>query len=120
MKRLVSDELWELVEPLLPPEPDKPKGARPRVPARSVLEGIVYVLKSGIPWSMLPKELGCSGVTCWRRLRDWQKAGVWHGLRRLIPKSLSDSKSGEGNLVWVRVPPPAQHGPRSRAATCTK
>ena len=76
MKRLVSDELWELVEPLLPPEPDKPKGGRPRVPARSVLEGIVYVLKSGIPWSMLPKELGCSGVTCWRRLRDWQKTGV--------------------------------------------
>ena len=49
MKRLVSDELWELVEPLLPPEPDKPKGGRPRVPGRSVLEGIVSVLKSGIP-----------------------------------------------------------------------
>ena len=61
MKRLVSDELWELVEPLLPPEPDKPKGGRPRVPATSALEGIVYVLKSGIPWSMLPKELGAAG-----------------------------------------------------------
>ena len=58
MKRLVSDDLWELVEPLLPPEPYKPKGVRPKVAARSVLEGIVYVLKSGIPWSMLPKELG--------------------------------------------------------------
>ena len=99
MKRLVSDELWELVEPLLPPEPDKPKGGRPRVPARSVLEGIVYVLKSGIPWSMLPKELGCSGVTCWRRLRDWQKAGVWHGLRRL----LLDKLGKLGLIDWSRA-----------------
>lgn len=50
MKRLVGEEVWELVEPLLPPEPDKPKGGRPRVPARSVLERIVYVLKSGTAW----------------------------------------------------------------------
>ena len=55
MKCLLSNELWELVEPILPPGPDKPKGGRPRIPARSVLEGIVYVLKSCIPWSMLPK-----------------------------------------------------------------
>ncbi len=99
MKRLVSDELWELVEPLLPPEPDKPKGGRPRLPARSVLEGIVYVLKSGIPWSMLPKELGCSGVTCWRRLRDWQKAGMWHGLRHL----LLDELGKLGLIDWSRA-----------------
>ena len=99
MKRLVSDELWELVEPLLPPEPAKPKGGRPRIPARSVLEGIVYVLKSRIPWSMLPKELGCSGVTCWRRLRDWQKAGVWHGLRRLLLHKLGKL----GLIDWSRA-----------------
>ena len=74
---LVSDDLWAVVEPLLPTEPPKPKGGRPRVPDRACLAGIVFVLKSGIPWEMLPQELGCgSGMTCWRRLRDWQAARV--------------------------------------------
>src|SRR5215213_6059629 len=73
---LVSDELWTIVEPLLPKEPPKPKGGRPRVPNRACLTGIIFVLKSGIPWEMVPPERGCgSGMTCWRRLRDWQDAG---------------------------------------------
>jgi transposase len=72
-----ADELWAIVDPLLPTEPAKPKGGRPRVPDRAALTGIIFVLKSGIPWEMLPEEMGCgSGVTCWRRLRDWQDAGV--------------------------------------------
>lgn len=77
-KELVTDELWERIEPHLPPEPPKPKGGRPRVPDRACLTGIVFVLKSGIPWEYLPQEMGCgAGMTCWRRLRDWQRAGVW-------------------------------------------
>ena len=93
---LVSDALWAVIEPLLPPEPPKPKGGRPRVPDRAALTGILFVLRSGIPWEMLPwemlpwemlpwemlpwemlpQEMGCgSGMTCWRRLRDWQQAG---------------------------------------------
>jgi transposase len=64
-KELVNDELWEIAEPLLPPEPAKPKGGRPRVGDRAALTGIVFVLKSGIPWEMLPQEMGCgSGSTC--------------------------------------------------------
>ena len=64
-KELVSDELWEAIEPLLPEEPPKPRGGRPRVPDRDALAGIIFVLKSGIPWEMLPKEMGCgSGSTC--------------------------------------------------------
>ncbi len=57
-KRLVPDELWALVEPLLPPEPPKPKGGRPSVPDCAALTGIIFVLKSGIPWEMLPQEMG--------------------------------------------------------------
>ncbi len=84
-KPLVSDELWQLIEPLLPPEPPKPKGGRPRISDRAALTGIIFVLKSGIPWEMLPQEMGCgSGVTCWRRLRDWQEAGVWEQLHRVL------------------------------------
>ncbi len=83
-KRLVTDQLWETIEPLLPEEPPKTKGGRPRVSDRGALTGIVFVLKSGIPWEMLPQEMGCgSGSTCWRRLRGWEKAGVvWRELHR--------------------------------------
>ena len=84
-KPLVSDALWAAIEPLIPPEPPKPKGGRPRVPDRAALTGIIFVLCSGIPWEMLPKEMGCgSGMTCWRRLRDWQQAGVWDALHRVL------------------------------------
>ncbi len=56
MRRLVDDCLWEVVEPLLPPEPDKSRGGRPRVLDKAALEGIVYVLRSGIPWECCPKS----------------------------------------------------------------
>ena len=96
---LVSDDLWAAIEPLLPSEPPKPKGGRPRCDDRAALAGIVFVLRSGIPWEMLPRELGCSGMTCWRRLRDWQEAGVWTGLHRVLLERLSDA----GRLDWSRA-----------------
>jgi transposase len=98
---LISDGLWEIIAPLLPPEPPKPKGGRPRsVTDRAALRGIVFVLKSGIPWEMLPQELGCgSGMTCWRRLRDWQRAGVWRRLHRTLLQRLQDA----GRIDWTRA-----------------
>jgi transposase len=97
---LVPDDLWTLVEPLLPPEPPKPQGGRPRVPDRACLSGIIFVLKSGIPWEMLPQELGCgSGMTCWRRLRDWQEAGVWERLHHTLLDRLGEA----GQIDWSRA-----------------
>ena len=89
-KELVSDDLWETIEPLLPSEDRKLRGrGRPRVPARAALCGIVYVLKTGIPWKRLPKQLGYgSGVTCWRRLKEWQRAGVFSLLHRTLLERL--------------------------------
>src|SRR5215211_1706388 len=99
-KPLVSDELWALVAPLLPAEPSKPKGGRPRVPDRDCLTGIVFVLKSGIPWEMLPPELGCgSGMTCWRRLREWQAVGVWGRLHRALLDRLGEADQ----IDWERA-----------------
>jgi transposase len=100
VKFLVPDELWKLVEPLLPSEPPKPKGGRPRVPDRQVLSGILFVLKTGIPWEDLPKEMNCgSGMTCWRRLRDWQEQGVWE---RIHLACLEGLQAAEG-IDWRRA-----------------
>lgn len=100
MRELVSDEMWAAVEALLPEEPPKPKGGRPRGPDRAALRGIVFVLRSGVPWEMLPREVfGCSGMTCWRRLRDWQRAGVWDRLHRVLLERLDRA----GELDWSRA-----------------
>ncbi len=99
-KPLVSDELWELIKPLLPPERPKPKGGRPPVPNRAALTGVFFVLRSGIPWEMLPQEMGCgSGMTCWRRLREWQAAGVWEKLHLLLLERLQEA----GEIDWSRA-----------------
>jgi len=93
-KPLLDDELWKLIEPLLPP----PKPRRFRYPGRKpignrqALTGILFVLKAGIPWEYLPQEMGCgSGMTCWRRLRDWQAAGVWETIHRLVLDRLREA-----------------------------
>jgi transposase len=97
---LVPDDLWAAVAPLLPPPRPRPKGGRPPVPDRAALTGILFVLKSGLPWEMLPAEMGCgSGMSCWRRLRDWQEAGVWAALHRVLLERLH----GAGQLDWSRA-----------------
>jgi len=97
---LVPDRMWQLVEPLLPAPVSNPRGGRPCLTDRACLTGIVFVLRSGIPWRMLPKELGCgSGMSCWRRLRDWQKAGLWD----LIHFALLNWLSRENQIDWSRA-----------------
>ena len=96
----VPSDLWEAIEPLLPREPPKPKGGRPRIPDRAALGGIIFVLRTGTPWRLLPKELGCgSGPTCWRRLRDWQAAGVWEALHSQILNRLGEERA----IDWTRA-----------------
>jgi len=75
---LLPDALWNLIQPMLPSTPSHPNGGRPRLQDRRCFIGILFVLRSGIPWEMLPQDMGCgSGMSCWRRLRDWQQLGIW-------------------------------------------
>ena len=100
MKVLVTDELWAILEPLLPKQRRHRKGGRPPVPHRAALTGILFVLQTGIPWGYLPQEMGCgSGVTCWRRLRAWQRRGVWKRLHR----TLLDRLAAADQIDWSRA-----------------
>lgn len=89
MSALLPHGLWKEIEPLLPRHTASPKGGRPPVSNRACLTGIVFILKSGLPWNMLPQEMGCgSGVTCWRRLQEWTHAEVWPKLHRRLLRRL--------------------------------
>jgi transposase len=101
-KPLVDDELWELIQPLLPPPKPRRQGYPGRKPLenRKALTGILFVLKSGIPWELLPQEMGCgSGMTCWRRLRDWHQSGVWQKLHQLLLAKLREADQ----IDWSRA-----------------
>jgi transposase len=100
MAKLLPDELWTILEPLFaPPPPPSPKGGRPPLSNRQALTGILFVLKTGLPWEDLPAELGCgSGMSCWRRLRDWQADGTWDKVHALLLERLA----GAGKLDWSK------------------
>jgi len=104
---VVPDELWELVEPLLPRRERRFRyPGRKRLSDREALQGILFVLHTGIAWQQLPAELGFgSGVTCWRRLDEWQRAGVWTRLHALLLARLHAA----GELEWSRAVVDSSH-----------
>jgi len=103
-KELIDDELWLLIEPLLParaPRNRRYAGRKP-TPDRAALSGIVFVLRSGIAWNLLPQEMGCgSGTACWRRLVAWQEAGVWQRIHETLLAELR--RRGEIDLSRALV-----------------
>jgi transposase len=132
MKQILSDEVWEAVRPHLPRRTSGRRtktGGRPSVDDRKVLGGILYVLRTRTAWMMLPSELGfASGITCWRRLREWQAAGVWPQIQDILQQRLADA----GAFEWQRaagspLPPKAapkatpfsERGPRAAARWCS-
>ena len=98
-KPLLPDELWTVIEPLLPRQRVSRKGGRPAVPHRIALTGILFILKTGIPWEEFPPEMGCSGMTCWRRLHDFHKRGIWAKLHQLFLSALHCA----GQIDWSRA-----------------
>lgn len=97
---MISSKCWKAIEPLLPVTRPSPHGGRPRCSDRAAFEGIVYILRYGIPWKALPPGLGFpSGHTCWRRLVAWQKAGVWDRIWQAFLAELNR----QGRLDFDRV-----------------
>lgn len=120
---IVPGELWERIEPLLPRwENALPKLGRKRLPDRLALQGILFVLHTGIQWEFLPQEMGFgSGMTCWRRLAEWNEAGVWQRLHELLLAELNAA----GKLDWSRAVIDSSHvraarrGPKAARARST-
>jgi transposase len=104
---VVSDALWERVEPLLPKVKRRSRfPGRRRLPDRQALQGILFVLHTGIAWRHLPLDLGFgSGSTCYRRLDEWQRAGVWAKLHALLLAELRAA----GELEWSRAVADSSH-----------
>jgi transposase len=99
-KKEINSALWTRLQPLLPVVKPSPLGGRPRLDDELALNGILFVLRTGIAWEDLPQELGFgSGMTCWRRLREWQAAGVWHQLHLTLLAELR----GAGRLDFSRA-----------------
>ena len=130
-KKRVSKALWDAIAPLLPERKPSPKGGRPPVPDRACLEGIIFVLKTGMPWQMLPTRLGYgSGSTCWRRFHEWTVSGVWDKVHRKLlsilgeqgeldtERAIIDSASVRA-LKGGRTPARTRPTAASRAASAT-
>lgn len=99
-KQLVCDELWAIIEPLLPARRRRKRNpGRLATPDRVCLEGIVFVLLTGIQWEHFPQQLGCCGMTLWRRLRGWQAVGVWDRVHRELLRRLNAADQ----LDWSRA-----------------
>jgi transposase len=100
-KPLLDDALWAIIEPVIPRKKRRSRyPGRKRVPDRACLTGILFVLLTGIQWEMLPQEMGCGcGMTCWRRLAEWHKAGVWQRVHEILLARLNAADQ----IDWSRA-----------------
>jgi transposase len=101
---LIDDAIWARLEPLIPKRRVRRghRHGRTPIPDRAILTGILFVLRSGIPWQMLPRQMGCgSGSTCWRRLVRWQRAGVWQRLHEVLLAELR--RRGRLDQRWTII-----------------
>src|SRR5213594_3525969 len=113
--RLLTDAQWEKIQPLLPKRPKRPKGGRPPKDDRKVLEGILWILRSGARWCDLPEEFP-SPATCWRRLRDWEEQEIWLEIWRAFLSELNERQQ----LKWSESFLDGSFAPAKRGRRCRK
>jgi transposase len=99
-RALLPEDLWSLIEAHIPIHHRLPKGGQPRIDDRASMTGILFVFKTGIPWEYLPRELGCgSGMTCWCRLHEWMRVGVWQRVHEVIRRRLRE----HDQIIGIRL-----------------
>jgi len=109
---LLSEMQWQKIEPLLPKLKRRRRG-RPPKDNRVVLEGILWILKTGARWRDLPRDMGVSSSVCWRRLQAWERKGVWLRIWRAF---LSELDQG-GRLDWQESFLDGSFAPAKKGAT---
>jgi transposase len=108
---MLSDHVWQKIKPLLVEPPKNARGGRPRMDDRACLAGVIHVLRTGVRWQRLPSEMGCgSGMTCWRRLRAWQRDGTWDKIVAILKAELDDAEG----INWSRAIVSPRFGMRKR------
>jgi transposase len=113
-KKELTDAQWEKIKPFLPEPKRSKKGGRPPKGNRECLEGILWVLRSGARWQDLPKHFP-SASTCWRRLRDWERAGLWLKIWRAFLGELDEN----GRLDWSETFADGSFAPAKKGATAS-
>ena len=117
-KPLLTNAQWKQIEPLLPkakvPRQGKRRG-RPPKPHRVVLEGILWILKTGARWQDLPREFGVSPSVCWKRLRAWEEHGVWLRLWRAFLSELDR----RGRIDWIETFLDGSFAPAKKGASAS-
>ena len=96
----LTDERWAKLAPLFPEPKVGRKGGRPRASNREVFEGILWILRTGAPWSDMPKEYP-SASTCWRRLREWEERDIWLRAWRALVSELDRREQLDWSEAFV-------------------
>ena len=112
---LLTDQQWALIEPLLPQPVPSPKGGRKRIDNRRVVEGILWILRSGARWQDLPDRYP-SPSTCWRRLQSWEEQGVWLSIWRTFLGELDE----QGRLDWEETFADGSFAPAKKGARASE
>ena len=114
---MLPDHVWEKIKPLLGEQPKNTRGGRPRMNDRACLAGVIHVLRAGVRWQRLPPDMGCgSGMTCWRRLRAWQRDGTWESIVAILKAELPDAET----INWSRAIVSPRFGQRKRRLSDTR
>ena len=111
----LTDEQWAKIEPLLPKLKPGSKGGRPWADNRQVLEGILWILRTGAPWKDLPSRYP-SPSTCWRRLRLWEDEGIWLDIWRKFLADLDEADL----LDWEETFIDGSFAPAKKGATASE
>lgn len=94
----LTDDQWERLSPLLPPQ--RPSTGRPAKDHRTVLNGVLWILRTGAPWRDLPERYG-SWKTVYSRFCRWQEAGIWERILIELQREAAHDDQIDGSITMI-------------------